>query len=98
MTIAPPAAPSGKLLIGGEWVDAADGRTFDTIDPATGDVIASVAQAGAEDVDRAVRAARAALEGEWSKLPAAGRERLMHWLADLIDANAEELARLVALD
>ncbi|MDQ3935041.1 MAG: aldehyde dehydrogenase family protein, partial [Actinomycetota bacterium] len=68
------------------------------IDPATGEVICSVAQAGAEDVDRAVRAAAAALEGKWGQWPAARRERLMHRLADLIDENAEELARLEALD
>ena len=57
-----------------------------------------MAQAGAEDVDRAVAAAAAALAGEWGQLPAAKRERLMHRLADLIDANAEELAQLEALD
>ena len=57
-----------KLLIGGEWVDAADGRTFETIDPATGEVICAVAQAGPEDVDAAVGAARAALEGPLRKV------------------------------
>ena len=51
-----------QLLIGGEWVDAADGETFDSIDPGTGEVLATVADGKAEDVDRAVRAARAALE------------------------------------
>src|SRR2546430_13730848 len=82
-----------KLLIGGEWVDAADGRTFETIDPATGDPICEVAYAGAEDVDRAVNAASAALEeGKWSKLPAAGREKLLNRLADLIAEHWSELA------
>ena len=87
-----------ELLIGGEWVKAADGRTLATIDPATGETIAQVAHAGAEDVDRAVKAAATALEGRWSKLPAAGRSLLMNRLADLIEANAEELAQIEALD
>src|SRR4051794_27490181 len=60
-----------KLLIGADWVEAADGRTFETVDPSTGTVICEVAQAGAEDVERAAKAARAALEGEWGKMPAA---------------------------
>ncbi|HEX8067102.1 MAG TPA: aldehyde dehydrogenase family protein [Thermoleophilaceae bacterium] len=91
------SGPHG-LLIGGEWAEAADGRTFETVDPSTGEVICSVAHAGAEDVDRAVQAATAALGGKWSRLPAAGRERLMHRLADLIEENADELAELEALD
>ena len=90
-------APS-KLLIGGEWLDAADGRTFETIDPSTGEPICAVAHAGPEDVDRAVRAASAALEGKWAKLPAAGRAQLMHRLADLVEENADELARLESID
>ena len=91
------AAPH-KLLIGEEWVEAASGETFETIDPATGDVICEVAKAGAEDVDRAVKAAQAALDGEWSQMPASGRERLMQTLAELVDENASELAELEALD
>jgi acyl-CoA reductase-like NAD-dependent aldehyde dehydrogenase len=87
-----------KLLIGGDWVEAADERTFATVDPSTGEDILEVAYAGPEDVDRAVKAARAALEGPWSKLPAAGREKLMLGIADLIEQNAEELAELEALD
>src|SRR5918999_1206641 len=87
-----------RLLIGADWVESADGRTFETIDPSTGEPIVEVAQAGPEDVDRAVKAARAALEGDWSKMPAAGRERLMNALADLIEANTEELAQLESLD
>ena len=87
-----------KLLIGEDWVEPASGETFETIDPATGDVICEVAKAGAEDVDRAVKAAQAALEGKWSELPASARERLMHRLADLVDENAQELAELEALD
>src|SRR5687767_13147628 len=87
-----------KLLIGEDWVESASGETFETIDPATGEAICAVAKAGSEDVDRAVRAAQAALDGNWGKMPAAGREQLMHRLADLIDANADELAELEALD
>ena len=64
------------LLIGSERVAAADGRSFTTIDPATGAPIAEVAQAGADDVDRAVGAARAAFDGgPWGTMPAAKRSR-----------------------
>jgi acyl-CoA reductase-like NAD-dependent aldehyde dehydrogenase len=87
-----------KLLIGADWVEAADGRTFETIDPSTGEVICEVAQAGAEDVERAAQAARAALEGEWGKMPAAGRSLLINRLADLIEQNKEDLAQLESLD
>lgn len=91
------AAPHG-LLIGGEFVQPADGRTFDTVDPATGEKICDVAYAGPGDVDRAVESANAALRGKWGTWPAARREALMHKLADLIDQNGEELAQLEALD
>jgi acyl-CoA reductase-like NAD-dependent aldehyde dehydrogenase len=88
-----------KLLIGAERLDAADGRTFASIDPATGREIAQVAHAGAEDVERAVAAAREAFaNGPWSSMPASGRERLMHALADAIEAHAEELAQIESLD
>jgi aldehyde dehydrogenase (NAD+) len=87
-----------RLLIGGERVEAADGRTFETVDPATGDVICEMAQAGTEDVDRAVAAARGALEGPWSKMPAHGRGLLMAKLADAIEEHADELAELESLD
>jgi acyl-CoA reductase-like NAD-dependent aldehyde dehydrogenase len=90
---------SHRLLIGGEHVEAADGRTFATVDPATGREIAEVAQGGAEDVARAVAAAREAFAvGAWSTMPAAGRERLMHALADALEANAEEFAQIESLD
>ena len=88
-----------QLLIGGEPADAADGRTFETLDPATGQAITEVALGGAEDVDRAVRAARRAFEeGPWHTAPAAERARLMSRLADLIEAHADELAELESLD
>src|ERR1700729_1669345 len=71
-----------QLLIGGERLDAADGATFATLDPSSGREIATVAQAGEEDVERAVAAAREALEqGPWASMPAVGREQLMHALA-----------------
>jgi acyl-CoA reductase-like NAD-dependent aldehyde dehydrogenase len=88
-----------RLLIGSERLDAADGRTFATVDPATGAEIAEVALAGPEDVERAVGAARDAFsDGPWSSMPASGRERLMHALADAIEARAEEIAQIESLD
>jgi acyl-CoA reductase-like NAD-dependent aldehyde dehydrogenase len=90
---------SHRLLIGGEHLEAADGRTFATIDPATGREIAEVAQGGAEDVARAVAAAREAFaSGPWGSMPASGRERLMHALADALEAHAEEFAQIESLD
>jgi acyl-CoA reductase-like NAD-dependent aldehyde dehydrogenase len=85
------------LLIDGERVPAADGRSFETLDPATGQAIARVAHAGATDVDRAVAAARAAFE-KWRTISAADRARLIARLADSIDAHADELAELESLD
>jgi len=88
-----------QLLIDGSWVAAADGRTFETLDPATGQAIASVALAGAEDVDRAAGAARRAFEDRaWAGAPAAQRALLLNRLADLVEANADELAQLESLD
>jgi aldehyde dehydrogenase (NAD+) len=88
-----------QLLIDGEPSGPADGRTFETIDPSTGGAITEVAQAGPDDVDRAVKAARRALgEGPWPTAPAAERARLMYRLADLVEANADELAELESLD
>ena len=57
-----------KLLIDGQWVAAASGKTFSTVNPTTGEALAEVAEAGDEDVDRAVQAARRAFEGSWSKV------------------------------
>jgi acyl-CoA reductase-like NAD-dependent aldehyde dehydrogenase len=87
------------LLIGGERVEAADGRTFATLDPSSGQEIASVAHGGPEDVERAVKAARAAFQdGPWATLAPAGRERLMLALAQAIEENDEELAEIESLD
>ncbi|MEA2144912.1 MAG: hypothetical protein QOG59_499, partial [Solirubrobacteraceae bacterium] len=87
-----------RLLIDGELVPAASGATFETLDPSTGRAIASLAQAGPEDVDRAVQAARAALSGPWGAASAAERARLLNRLADLIEAAGDELAQLASLD
>jgi acyl-CoA reductase-like NAD-dependent aldehyde dehydrogenase len=88
-----------QLLIDGEAAAAHHGETFDTFDPATGQPITSVAQASAEDVDKAVQAARRALqEGDWPALSAARRARLINNLADLIEAHTDELAELESLD
>jgi acyl-CoA reductase-like NAD-dependent aldehyde dehydrogenase len=93
------AAGPHRLLIGGERPEAADGRTFETFDPATGRAFAEVAYAGAEDVDRAVRVAREAFEdGRWSRVAAAQRTRAMLALADTVDDHADELAELESLD
>ncbi len=87
------------LLIGSEQVPAADGRTFATLDPASGREIALLAHAGVEDADRAVAAARAAFEeGPWSKMAAAERERLIFALALAIEEHAAELAQIESLD
>jgi acyl-CoA reductase-like NAD-dependent aldehyde dehydrogenase len=92
------AAGPQKLLIGGERTDAADGRTFPTVDPATSEEICQVAFAGSEDVRRAVEAAQAALDGPLRKVHAAKRSGLIYSLAELIKANGDELAELESLD
>ena len=93
------ALPELKLLIGNRWVAAESGRTFATINPSTGEAICQVAEADAVDVDAAVHAAREAFEhGPWRTMNASARGRLLYRLADLIEANAEGLAQLEALD
>jgi phenylacetaldehyde dehydrogenase len=88
-----------KLFINGKWVDSASGKTFPTYDPATGEVLAQVAEADREDVDRAVKAARAAFAtGPWSKMSPAKRGNLIWKLADLIEEHLEEFAELESLD
>jgi acyl-CoA reductase-like NAD-dependent aldehyde dehydrogenase len=87
-----------RLVIGAERPEAADGRTFETIDPATGEAICAVAFAGAEDVERATEAARGALRGPLRKVNPAKRSSLMYGLAELIKANGDELAELESLD
>ena len=93
------ASRAQSLLIDGERVPAADGRTFETVDPATARPITAVAQAGAADVDRAVRAAKRAFdEGPWPRARAAERARLINRFADLVESFADELAQLESLD
>jgi aldehyde dehydrogenase (NAD+) len=87
------------MLVDGHWADSASGKTFPTINPATGEVIAQVAEGDKADVDRAVKAARKAFEqGPWRKMSARERGRLLHKLADLIEKNSDELAMLETLD
>src|SRR5215470_7007965 len=97
--VAVPAIRQTRLFINNEWVDPLDGTCFDTLNPATGEVIASVAQGGAADIDRAVKAARRALEAPpYSTMDAADRGRLLLRLADLVEAQAQELALLESLN
>jgi acyl-CoA reductase-like NAD-dependent aldehyde dehydrogenase len=93
------AGSTQLLLIDGERAESADGRTFETVDPATGETITTVAHGGAEDIDRAVKAARNALtSGPWAKAGAAERARALNRLAELIDQHADQLAQLESLD
>src|ERR1700733_12174962 len=88
-----------KLLIDGRLVPSESGKTFATVNPSTGEEICQVAEADAADVEKAVKAARAAFDhGPWRKTPASERGRLIHHLADLIEQNGDELARLESLD
>ena len=90
----------GKLFIGGEFVDALSGKTFETRNPATGEVITDVAEAGKEDVELAVRAASAAFaEGSpWRKMSPRDRSRILWKLSELIRENQEELSELETID
>src|SRR5579872_4396482 len=88
-----------KMLINGKWVESASGKTFPTYNPATADVLAQIAEGDAEDINRAVAAARAAFDkGPWSKMSASQRGRIIWKIGDLIEQNLEELAQLESLD
>src|ERR1700723_1248120 len=88
-----------QLFIDGQWTDAASGQTFDTPNPATGETLASVAEGDAEDINRAVRAARRAFEdGPWSRMTPSDRGKLIWKIGDLILEHADELAQLESLD
>ena len=99
MTATLPDAARTQAFIDGDFVDAHDGATFDTLAPATGEVIANVAACGEADVDRAVAAARDAFNrGDWSRLNPADRKTTLFAFADLIDENRDELALTEAID
>ncbi|GAC1467149.1 MAG: aldehyde dehydrogenase family protein [Isosphaeraceae bacterium] len=88
-----------KLLIDGQWRDSLSGKTFETVNPATEEVIAQVAEGDAADIDLAVKAARKAFDsGSWRKTDARDRGRMLNRLADLIEAKIDELAELETLD
>ena len=88
-----------KLLIDGQWRESVSGKTFETVNPATEEVIASVSEGDAADIDLAVKAARKAFDsGPWRKMDARDRGRLLYKLAELVETNLEELAALETLD
>ena len=87
-----------QLFIDGKWVDAESGKTFTTPNPATGKPFAEVAEADKADIEKAVRAARRAFEGKWSRMSARERGRLIYKLAQLIEQNAKELAAIETAD
>ncbi|XP_043705040.1 aldehyde dehydrogenase family 2 member B7, mitochondrial [Telopea speciosissima] len=88
-----------QLLINGQFTDAASGRTFPTLDPRTGDVISHVAEGDAEDINRAVAAARKAFdEGPWPRMSAYERSRIIYRFADLIEKHNDEIAALETWD
>lgn len=96
---ATPAIRQTKLLIDNQWVDPVEGGDFETYNPATGEIIARVGAGTAADVDKAVKAARRALEsGPWATMDAAERGRLMYELSDLVERNGAELAALESLN
>jgi aldehyde dehydrogenase (NAD+) len=87
-----------KMLIDGQWVESASGKTFDSINPATGEVLARVAEGDAEDIDRAVKAARRAFDGPWRRWKPYERQRLLLRIADLVEEHFDELSVLDTLD
>jgi aldehyde dehydrogenase (NAD+) len=98
-TIKAPKVKDQPLFIGGKWLDSVAGKTFPTLNPATGEVICQVAEGDKDDIELAVKAARKAFEsGPWSKMNASERGRLLNKLADLIEQHREELAALETLD
>jgi aldehyde dehydrogenase (NAD+) len=98
-TVRPPRVKDQPLFIGGRWLDSVSGKTFETRNPATGEVICQVAEGDRADVELAVAAARKAFEeGPWPRMSAAERGRLLNRLADLVEKNADELAALESLD
>ncbi len=87
------------MLMGGKWVNAASGKTFATLDPSTGEVLAQVAEGDQEDINRAVKAARTAFEsGPWRRMTPSERGRVIWRIGDLIEKYLEEFAQLDSLD
>jgi acyl-CoA reductase-like NAD-dependent aldehyde dehydrogenase len=98
-TTAPVQVKPGKLFIGGKWVEASSGKTFATLNPATGEVITQLAEAGEPEVEAAVAAARRAFESDpWASMAAADRGKLLYKIAGLIEKHMDELATLETLD
>jgi aldehyde dehydrogenase (NAD+) len=99
-TVKPPQVkPQQPLFIGGRWLDSVSGKTFPTVNPATGEAICQVAEGDKADVDLAVKAARKAFEdGPWPRMSASERGRVLNRLADLVEQHKEELAALESLD
>ncbi len=96
---AEPTIHQTSCFIGGQWLPSKSGKTFETVNPATEEVIAQIAEGDAADVDAAVKAARDAFEnGPWSRMTARERGKLMYRLADLIEEEIDELAALESLD
>src|ERR1700739_2649485 len=88
-----------QMLINGKWVNAASGKTFPTYNPATGEVLAQIAEGDRADIDAAVKAARKAFDsGPWSRMTSSERGRLVWKLADLLEEHLEEFATLETLD
>ena len=94
----PDVLAPGRLFIGGEWQDAESGKTFEVIDPARAEVVTEVAEADAADIDRAVRAAREAFEGDWRKMMPRQRGRLMWKLAERLEERKDEIALVETLN
>ena len=87
-----------KLLIGGQWAPSASGEYFDTVNPATGEVIAQLSRGSSADIDRAVAAARRAFEGPWSKFTPYDRQKLMLRIHESVEKNFDELAHIETID
>src|SRR6202035_977978 len=90
-----------RLLIDGEWLEAASGKSFETFNPATEESLGSVARGASEDIDLAVAAARRCFDDErsdWRRMTPSERGKVIHRIGDLIERNADELAMLETLD
>jgi aldehyde dehydrogenase (NAD+) len=101
MVETPPPFPDGRtkrMPIGNQWVDSAPGKTFDSINPATGEGLSRMAEGDAENINRAVAAARRAFEGPRSEFKPYERQALFLKLADLVERHFDELSRLDTLD